>query len=971
MILVDVSTFAENLAAGITVMVFVSVGVCRFIGFSAADDAGVPVCVCIARPVGGVTAHGQHFAADIAHVVIVRVVAHTDGQLTNITTVVPVGVLVRRFLTPLPAGSAGAPMLFAVGEPPITVMVRECFTGGKGFFAADAAGTAVIVHCLCAAGGGRFEVDFVGILAVKAVGMPGCGHDFIMADRTELRGGFGGSVTRGVCRFVRLLTAIGACVPVSRGILDPSAERMPLGIPVPLPAILADRLFGAGRRAADVPAVIVAFGTPAVLPGMRFGGADDHAALASFHMGSVVTRVLLGILVPVRVLFPIGLPAFFTVRRLHTVRLAAGMLASVVTGSAHTVLIRIVRLGLYHTAAVPVFIVRGFGDILVICRPWLCVIVGVNVAEMLPADGAPCRFLAGSRPTVTVSVGGDDGSFGDNATAIPANGVAGVALLGTGRLLFVGNIGTGRIQIVIIRVDFLGDKTADLAGALCDTGCREGQRVGADTAAGRAHAVQKGVAFVRVLNGAAAAPLADMSVNIAPFVFIPDRGSDVVCVVKIALGDAAARAQAGFDGAAGCRLPIVTERRKHTLIDVAAGGAGKDLAAGVRTVRFACHRTLIEFVTVDGAVVRNRQGGVPGTAQTVIIFVVGLVFDDTAVHVSAHILRHVADRQGGVPMNLPVYDFGVHIDRAVLCRHVDHGLAVLADLPDDIGAVGEPLRDVNAENRVGVLGHRQILRVAGGRRIQRSGGCDVGDNRTEVVVHDTAVLPGRTRSDLVPAFGSGFVFVRQIFKGSAVVLTSLPPVMQILPFCFHGESIIGINDDRYFIRIGRKKVVEHLRQPVNHAFGVLGNDGQFSDCINGDRVGSAIRQLLAVCIDTVYDTDLPAFHGIGDGCRFIHGGVAFLHRFPTDAATTAQLPAVPEGNAVKGCAVGHLQARRLTVDIAIRLLQLRRIHIQGGVIVVRGSLPRKGIPIADLAPIDVSVLLLGDLREHVFKADCF
>lgn len=230
-ILVDVSTFTENLAADITVMVFVSVGVCRFIGFSAADDAGVPMCVCIARPVGGVTAHGQHFAADIAHVVIVRVVAHTDGQLTNITTVVPVGVLVRRFLTPLPAGSAGAPMLFAVGEPPITVMVRECFTGGKGFFAADAAGTAVIVHCLCAAGSGRFEVDFVGILAVKAVGMPGCGHNFIMADRTELRGGFGGSVTRGVCRFVRLLTAIDACVPVSRGILDPSAERMPLAFP--------------------------------------------------------------------------------------------------------------------------------------------------------------------------------------------------------------------------------------------------------------------------------------------------------------------------------------------------------------------------------------------------------------------------------------------------------------------------------------------------------------------------------------------------------------------------------------------------------------------------------------------------------------------------------------------------------------------------------------------------------------------
>ena len=521
-ILVDVSTLAENLAAGITVMVFVSVGVCRFIGFSAADDAGVPVCVCIARPVGGVTAHGQHFAADIAHVVIVRVVAHTDGQLTNVTTVVPVGVLVRRFLTPLSAGSAGAPMLFVVGEPPITVMVRECFTGGKGFFAADAAGTAVIVHCLCAAGSGRFEVDFVGILAVKAVGMPGCGHDFIMADRTELRGGFGGSVTRGVCCFVRLLTAIGACVPVSRGILDPSAERMPLGISVPLPAILADRLFGAGRRAADVPAVIVAFGTPAVLPGMRFGGADDHAALASFHMGSVVTRVLLGILVPVRVLFPIGLPAFFTVRRLHAVRLAAGMLASVVTGSAHTVLIRIVRLGLYHTAAVPVFIVRGFGDILVICRPWLCVIVRVNVAEMLPADGTPCRFLAGSRPTVIVPLGGDDGTLGDNATAIPANGVAGVALLGTGRLFFVGNIGAGRIQIVIIRVDFAVLDAAGVAPRPFMAVCGGIERMLADTTADRADAFLPLVVFVRIFRLTAAAPFAVVSCVIAPILHIPD-----------------------------------------------------------------------------------------------------------------------------------------------------------------------------------------------------------------------------------------------------------------------------------------------------------------------------------------------------------------------------------------------------------------------------------------------------------------
>ena len=453
-------------------------------------------------------------------------------------------------------------------------------------------------------------------------------------------------------------------------------------------------------------------------------------------------------------------------------------------------------------------------------------------------------------------------------------------------------------------------------------------------------------------------------------VVAPDRFAGMVRVVEAALRYAAALTLTGLDGSAGGRFPIVARRGDISCLSVVADGAGEYAGAVDRAGRLARYRAFVEFVTVGGAAVRHRKGRVLGAAQTVIVLVVGLILDDAAVHISAHILRYIADRQGGVPVDRAVYTFGIHIDCAVLCRHVDHGLAVLADLPDDIGAVGKPLRDVNAENRFAMLGHRQVLRIAGGRRIQRSCGCDVGDDRTEAVVHDTAVLPSCTRSDLVLVFGFGFVFVRQIFKGSAVVLTSLPPVMQILPFRFHGETIIFLKDDRYCTR-GREIIVEFLRQPVNHAFGVPGNDGQFSDRINGDRVGSALRQLLAVCIDTVDDADLPSFHFLSDGCRFIHGGVALLHRFPTDAAAAAQLPAVPEGNAVKGRAVGHLQARRLTVDIAIRLLQLHRVHIQGGVIVVEVSLILHNVIIADLAPVDIPVLLLGDLRNHIFKADRF
>mgnify|MGYP004544473819 CR=1 FL=1 len=203
--------------------------------------------------------------------------------------------------------------------------------------------------------------------------------------------------------------------------------------------------------------------------------------------------------------------------------------------AADAVFIHIVRLGLYHTAAVPVFIVRGFGDILVGCRPGLRMVVGVDVAEPLLADGTICRLLAGCRPAVAVSVGGDDGSLGDDPKAIPANGVAGVALLGTGRFLFTSQIGAGRVQIVIIRVDFAVLDAAGVAPRPFMAVCGGIEGMLTDTAADRADAFLPHMIFPRIFHLTAAAPFALVPCVVAPLLFIPNRRCTVGMRTPIAI----------------------------------------------------------------------------------------------------------------------------------------------------------------------------------------------------------------------------------------------------------------------------------------------------------------------------------------------------------------------------------------------------------------------------------------------------
>lgn len=185
-------------------------------------------------------------------------------------------------------------------------------------------------------------------------------------------------------------------------------------------------------------------------------------------------------------------------------------------------------------------------------------IVGIDIAEPLLADRTICRLLTGCRPAVAVPVGGNHAALGDDPSAIPTNGVTGVALLGTGRVFLVTQIGSGRVQIVMIRVDFAVADAAGMASCPFVAVCGGIDGMLADTAADRADALLPRMVFPLIFHLTAAAPFALVSCVITPLLNVPNRR----CTV-------------------GMRVPITIAVCIAAYFTDCAASAGR-LAAGVR-----------------------------------------------------------------------------------------------------------------------------------------------------------------------------------------------------------------------------------------------------------------------------------------------------------------------------------------------------------------------------------------------------
>ena len=118
-----------------------------------------------------------------------------------------------------------------------------------------------------------------------------------------------------------------------------------------------------------------------------------------------------------------------------------------------------------------------------------------------------------------------------NSAAVPANGIACVALFCAGRLLFAACICAGGIKIVVMRVDLTVFNTAGMAPCPFMAVGRGRNGVLAYTAAHRADAVIPLVVFIRVFRFAAAAPFAVVARVVMPVFLIPY----VCCVIGVCI----------------------------------------------------------------------------------------------------------------------------------------------------------------------------------------------------------------------------------------------------------------------------------------------------------------------------------------------------------------------------------------------------------------------------------------------------
>ena len=119
-----------------------------------------------------------------------------------------------RFVFLVSADGALMPVLCAVLRPLGLIAVSREVAGFKGFRSFFAAGAGVILNCLFRAGCGGLEVCFARILLIEVMRMTKCGFYDISANGASLRCCFGSCCTGNMRRYIFLISADGALMPM-------------------------------------------------------------------------------------------------------------------------------------------------------------------------------------------------------------------------------------------------------------------------------------------------------------------------------------------------------------------------------------------------------------------------------------------------------------------------------------------------------------------------------------------------------------------------------------------------------------------------------------------------------------------------------------------------------------------------------------------------------------------------------------
>ena len=175
-----------------------------------------------------------------------------------------------------------------------------------------------------------------------------------------------------------------------------------------------------------------------------------------------ICKLIFGIYVVIGINFTVWGAAFFAACGLTAGCLSAGMLAAVQARSANAVFIVIVQLGNCFPAAIPVLLVAE--RCLLVIRWRRGMIIRIFLAAILLANRTVSGFTTVCFPPGSImSLRGNHRAVVYNSVAVPANGIARVALFCAGRLLFAACICAGGVKIVVMRVYLTVFNTASMA----------------------------------------------------------------------------------------------------------------------------------------------------------------------------------------------------------------------------------------------------------------------------------------------------------------------------------------------------------------------------------------------------------------------------------------------------------------------------------------------------------------------------